>query len=167
MSATHINNHSRVLVVADWSVDAGTVIDALRAEDPRTVFGLLVPARLPGLGWIGDPTASRPCAESLLREVERGASRHGLGVELAQVGDPERVGAILDVLETWPASRVLLLEGRPAPARHPFSVERRVARATGSTVQRIPLPAADSAGQRSRRRGGRCVPVASIGVSRG
>jgi hypothetical protein len=128
---------NRVLAVADWSVDPGAVADALAAagDGERTAFGFLVPARLPGLAWIGDPNASRPCAERQLAELERLARERGLTVEVATVGDPERLAAITTSLETWDADRISLFDRRPR------RLARRLERKTGRPVRTRLLPA--------------------------
>jgi hypothetical protein len=137
MSGTH------VLAVADWAVDPGAVAKALRAEHDRqpVVFDLLVPSRLPGLDWIGDPNASRPCAEQQLSELARLARKLGLVVDRTSVGDPERVAAIAAALDSGAADRVLLFDRRRALAAHPLSVARRVQRRTGRAVRTRLLPA--------------------------
>ena len=134
MSATRVH---RVLAVADWSVDPGVVANALLAESKRqpTAFGLLVPARLPGLAWIGDPNASRPCAERQLVELEHLARERGLSVETASVGDPERVAATAASLDAWDADRIVLFD------RRPLNVARRLQRKTGREVRTRRLPA--------------------------
>ena len=144
MSTTEVQ---RVLAVADWRVDPTVVADALAAESRATptAFGLLVPARLSGLTWIGDPKASCPCAERQLREIERLARERGVAIETAAVGDPERAAAITAALEDWDAERVLLLDPRPA------RVARRVARR-----MRLPVDALVTAVD-VRRRGGRSL----------
>lgn len=119
----------RVLAVADWRVDPGAVADTLAAERGPTAFGFLVPASLPGLAWIGNPNASRPCAERQLAELERLARERGLTVETAAVGDPERVAAIAAALDTWDADRIALFDRRPR------RLARRLERKTGRPVR--------------------------------
>jgi hypothetical protein len=133
MSTTH-----RVLAVADWTVDPAVVADAMLAESRRepTVFGLLVPARLPGLTWVGDPKASCPCAARQLSEIERLARDRGVTVVSATVGDPERASAIEAALDTWAAERVLLFDPRPG------RVARRVARRMRRPVKALVTTAA-------------------------
>ena len=150
----------RILAVADWSVDPQVVADALLEENERepAIFGLFVPSRLPGVDWIGDPYASRPCAERLLGELERLARARGLTVDGARVGDPERVSAIRASAEGWLADRVLLFERPRMGPTSPFSVARRVRRNAGYVVERIPVPSA-SGPERFARRAPRCVPA--------
>ncbi len=128
-------NTQRVLAVADWSVDPAAVADTLARERGATTFGFLVPARLPGLAWIGNPNASRPCAEHQLAELERLARERGLTVETAAVGDPDRVAAIAASLETWDADRIALFDRRSR------RLARRLARKTGRPVRTLRLAA--------------------------
>jgi hypothetical protein len=123
----------RVLAVADWGIDPGAVADALltEADGEPTAFGLLVPATLPGLAWIGDPNASRPCAERQLAELQRLARERGLTVETALVGDPEPVSAAVASLDLWDADRVLVLDRRPE------RLVRRLRRKTGRRIAQI------------------------------
>jgi len=138
----------RILAVVDWSVDAEAVAADLRAARDRSpaVFGVLVPSRLPGLDWIGDPHASRPCAELQLDEVTRLARSAGLAIERAIVGDPERVSAIGAFLEGWRADDVVLYDRDRIAANHPLSVRRRVARRTGRHVDRVVVSPVSSDG---------------------
>jgi hypothetical protein len=130
-------NAGRALVVADWGVDARTVVDALGAHNARygTHFALLVPAALHGVGWVGDPKASRPFAEQRLGELRSLSERSGLPVELARVGDPETVPAVMEALEEWPAEQILLF-GRRRHARFAglLSLRRRLQRWTSLPV---------------------------------
>ena len=153
----------RVLAVADWSVDPEAVISALRsdAEGSPVVFDLLVPARLPVLDWIGDPKASRPCAERQLSELVRLAGRYGVSVASRSVGDPERVAAIRALADSLAPDRIVVFERARLIPRHPLSVIRRAGRATGRGVERVVLPPAPRtqwAGRRARCTG---VPGAS------
>lgn len=146
----------RVLAVSDWSIDPKVVAEALRRESERepTVFSLLVPSQLPGLDWIGDPNASRPCAERQLDAVGRLAHRLGVEIEHGGVGDPERVSAIRAFLEGWSADEILLYDRKRALTAHPFSVYRRLARGMGRAVKRVAVP---SANRRPGRRAPRCL----------
>jgi hypothetical protein len=150
---------TRVLAVADWSVDPEVVARLLReqGEGGSTVFDLLVPARLPGLDWIGDPKASCPCAERQLEELRRMAGGHGLVVERASVGDPERVAAVRTALESWGPDRIVLFDRQRILSSHPLSVARRVARRSSRPVERFVVPASPSPGRRRLRRGTHCV----------
>ena len=160
---TDVNGHdqsSRILAVVDWSVDPATVANTLRVHAGRdAVVRLLVPSRLPGLDWIGDPRATRPCAERQLGELERLSGRHGLDIERATIGDPERVGAVRDALQGWPADLILLFDRRRLLAGNPLGVSRRIARTTGHFVERLEVPQAAPAGRRLGRRAPRCTPA--------
>ena len=132
-----------VLAVADWTVDPHRVAAALRAEREQQAasFALLVPARLAGLSWTGDPYASRPCAERQLRELIELCDRSGVELTAGRVGDPEVVPAIEDALLDWPAARILLFDRGRRPLGHPLELSRRVWRATRRPVDRITVPA--------------------------
>ena len=144
---------TRVLAVADWSVDPQAVIAALRseAEGSPVVFDLLVPARLAALDWIGDPNASRPCAERQLAELIRLARRDGVTVATESVGDPERVAAIRARADALAPDRIVVFERARLIPRHPLSVIRRVRRATGRGAERVVLPPASRARRAGRR----------------
>ena len=152
----------RVLAVADWSADPEAVISALRrdAAGSPIVFDLLVPARLAALDWIGDPKASRPCAERQLAELVRLASRDGVPVVTESVGDPDRVAAIRALADSLAPDRIVVFERARLMARHPLSVIRRVRRATGSGVERVVLPPATPARRAGRRTRCRVSPGA-------
>jgi hypothetical protein len=136
---------SQPLAVVDWSLDPADVVDALHEHaGGRSVrFGLLVPARLHGLQWVGDPTASRPCAERRLREIARRLRASGLELGAERIGDPERVPAINEALGDWAADEILLVEDRaPRPGHWPFGLVRRISRASGLPVRSIAVRAA-------------------------
>jgi hypothetical protein len=139
----NIEHSPLTLAVADWSVDPGRVVAMLAAEHRRqpSSFALLVPARLAGLAWTGDPHASRPCADHQLHELTRLACCAGVDVAAARVGDPEVVPAIEEALLDWPARRILLFDrDRRRPLVRPLSVSHRVERATRLPVSRIAVP---------------------------
>jgi hypothetical protein len=142
----------RVLAVADWSVDAARVVDALRSRDRhcREVFGLVVPSRLGALDWIGDPNAARPCAERQLDRLSRLAALGGVQVDVAGVGDPESTVAVDDVLEDWAADEIVVFErGRRTGLTGPLGLVRRLERRTGLPVERVGVASAN--GRNSRR----------------
>jgi hypothetical protein len=146
----------RVLAVADWSVDPEVVAEALAAHDRRqaAVFGLLVPARLAALDWIGDPKAACPCASEQLERLRTLIRVRGVEVEPAVVGGPEQVPAVEDALTDWPAEELVVFERkRRVGLSHPLSAARRLERRTGLPVRRIVVESRDR-----RRRGPRCVP---------
>ena len=87
----------RTLVVADWTVDPQAVVDAVRrlAGAGARRVALLVPAWLHGLDRAGDPHASRPCAEAQLAHITYLSGRAGLDFDVAEVGDPDPITAII------------------------------------------------------------------------
>jgi hypothetical protein len=113
-----IEESTRVLVVADWSVEATDVVAECRwrAEADRALFILMVPAWLHGLAWAGDPRAAVPCARRQLATLGRLCLEAGLAVEIAGVGDPSPISAIGDALAEHTATSVLLCtRGRHVP----------------------------------------------------
>src|SRR3954469_23770484 len=96
--------YERVLVVADWRAEARAVTAAVeeRSAERVAVFSVVVPAWLHGVDWIGDPTASRPCAHVQVETLERMWAESHLPLVSAQVGDPDPVAAVEDALSGWP-----------------------------------------------------------------
>jgi hypothetical protein len=134
---------ARVLAVLDWTVDPRSLVATL-SRDPRTrdaVIGLLAPAWLHGLDWVGDPTASVPCAERQLIAVVRQCAGADVTVGAATVGDPDPVTASIDALAAWPADQVVLCT-RPRHFAVPplLGLVSRIRRATGLPVLRLPVP---------------------------
>jgi hypothetical protein len=154
-----IARSSRTLAVVDWSVDPAMVADSLRAktEGEPTAFTLLVPSRLPGLDWIGDPKASCPCAERQLSEVEALMRRRGLEIEQGRVTEPERVAAIRDAAHAWTPDRIVLFDRPRLFSGHPLSVARRVERATRRAVERFEVPPANGPVRGLTHRAPRCA----------
>jgi hypothetical protein len=155
----HDRSHvTRVLTVADWTVDPEAVVAAMsrQAELQPTVFGLLVPAWLHGLDWAGDPTAVLPCAHEQLDTLELLCGRAGLLVGAAWVGDPDPVTAAGDALRVeWPAEQVLLYTApRRFPAPPGFDLDARIHRITGVPVTRSQISRPRVLG----RRRGHCSP---------
>ena len=144
----------RVLVVADWTADAQAVVDACatRRELRGGAFGLVVPARLRGLDWVGDPTASIPCADRQLGSIGELAAAAGLRFDASSVGDPDPLAAIGDALADWPADELLLcMRPQRVALPHPFDLAHRARRLTGLAVSRVEVPATPAA-QSARRR---------------
>jgi hypothetical protein len=143
-----------VLVVADWTADAQAVVAACAThrELRGGAFGLVVPARLRGLDWVGDPTASIPCAERQLSSIAQLAAAAGFRFDAAGVGDPDPLAAIGDALADWPADEILLC-ARPARVSlpHPFDLAHRARRLTGLAVSHVELPATPGAKSARRR----------------
>jgi hypothetical protein len=134
---------NRVLAVVDWDADPQRSVQALHtaADVVPTVFGLVVPARLHRLDWVGDPIASVPCAERQLNAVAELAAGEGLDLARLGVGEPEALTAVRDALSRWPADEVLLARARHLAPR-PFNLARRVRRATRLPVRHVEaLPA--------------------------
>src|SRR3954451_4899657 len=99
---------SRLLVVADWAVDAQAVLSACphsTSGDQREV-ALLIPARLHGLDWMGDPRASVPCAGRQLETIVGLAAARGREFTSARGGGPRVLTSICDVLTSWPADEL-------------------------------------------------------------
>jgi hypothetical protein len=124
---------NRVLVVADWRTDPKAVVAACveRRERAGGDFALLVPARLHGLDWVGDPAASLPCAYRQLATLAHLADSVGLAFHAAGVGDPDPVAAICDALREWPADELLVCtRGRRVAVSHPLDLAHRARRTT-------------------------------------
>lgn len=136
------NATTRVLLVTDWNVDPHAVVAAAsrRAERSPAIFGLLVPAWLHGLGWAGDPNASRPCAQRQVEAVNALLDAAGLHLEHSAVGDPDPATAICDELDAWPANEVLLCTGPRHFPSTPLDVVHRARRLTGLPVERKFVP---------------------------
>jgi hypothetical protein len=150
----------RLLVVVDWTTDPEAVVAACveRQRLSGADLGLLVPAWLHGLDWVGDPAASIPCAHRQLATLAHLADSVGIAFHAAGVGDPDPVAAICDALDEWPADELLLCtRGRRAAVSHPLDLAHRVRRATRLPVSLVRL------GARRPRRFGRTWPPLRTG----
>jgi hypothetical protein len=127
----------QVLLVADWTADPHAVVAAAAARMERGAcsFGLLIPARLHGLDWMGDPGASVPCARRTLDTIEALAAAAGLPVVEANIGDPDVGAAVVDALERFHATELIVC----APGRSgPLDLAHRARRLTRLPVTRFP-----------------------------
>src|SRR4051794_14543400 len=131
----------RILVVADWTVDPAAVVAACKpSAEQGASFILVVPAWLHGLDWVGDPSASAPCAHLQLAALTELSRAEGLAVEVGGVGDPDPITAIGDALATHPASEILLFARDRWPwAWNPLHLGHRAERISGLPVRRIPV----------------------------
>jgi hypothetical protein len=153
---------ARILAVVDWTVDPRRVVDALSREAGQSdavAIDLLVPSRLPGLDWVGDPGASRPCAEHQLVALWRLATAAGLRVDRGGVGSPERVSAVRSWVETWGADRILLFDRERRLPRHPLSAETRLARSPAVPVIRLAVAPTPALSRRFPHRAPRCAAL--------
>jgi hypothetical protein len=156
---------TRLLAVVDWTLEPAAVVSDLRrhAQTRKTTFGLLVPAWLHGLDWVGDPTASEPCAERQLAALRQLTDLAGVPVETASVGDPDLGAAACDMLEAWPAEEIVLYtrEGQHIVVPWPFGPASRIARASGLPVSRVAVREKESLARArrwfARRRNGHCA----------
>jgi len=155
------------LVVADWTIDARTVVAACRKElDGLGALHIIVPAWLHGLDWAGDPWASVPCARRQFERIARMSVAAGLEVVSAGVGDPDPVSAIGDAVAAERIDRILLFgRGRHVSARYPLSVARRAGRLTGLPVRTFAVPLASQPSRRGLA-AGHCEPTRAGGSVR-
>jgi hypothetical protein len=155
----------RLLAVVDWTVDPHAVVAAISARDEgqRLAYGVLVPARLHGIDWVGSPNASRPCAGRQLARVASLLEDAGIDLAAAWVGDPETVPAVADALLDWPAHEIVLIgHGRRLALGNPLALARRVARGSGLPVTRVKLPRPGRSRIRPRMpRAVHCAPAGS------
>jgi len=153
---------TRVLLVADWTVEPEAVIAAClrHAALKPAHYSLLVPARLRGVDWVGDPAASAPCARRQLARLSELAEAADLSFSVAGVGDPNVLAAIGDALIDAPADELMLCSAaRRLAVSHALGLRRRARRLTGLEVAQVRLPVrADASGPRLRPRlGGHCT----------
>ena len=154
---------SRVLVVAGWMTDPEAIVAACVEREERSGgdFAVLVPARLHGLDWVGDPAGSLPCAYRQLATLAHLADSVGFAFHAAGVGDPDPLAAICDALHEWAADEILLCTRvRRAAVSHPLDLANRTRRTTGLPVSLARLRASTvrPAGHRWQLlRSGRCA----------
>ena len=143
-----VDEVTRILVVADWTVEASDVVAECRrrAEHRPVRFVVTVPAWLHGLDWAGDPRASVPCARRQLATLAQLFVEAGLVVEVAGVGDPDPISAIGDALDDHPAAQMLLFVRRRHVPAHPLDLVHRAHRRTGLPVQSVAVRAASRDG---------------------
>lgn len=128
------------MVVADWTADPRAVIGVCAAHHrpPSTTVGLLVPARLHGVDWVGDPYASVGCARRALAAAQRFAELQSLPLQTAQIGDPDPIAAIADaVLERQVDLLVLCMADGHLTTRSLADRASKVARIPVA-IQRVP-----------------------------
>ena len=133
----------RILAVVDWDLEPGTTahLIAEQAKRLRGRLGILVPARLHGLDWAGDPHSSEPCAERQLSDLQRLLAEEGVQLEAGWVGGPETIPAIADVLDDWSPDEVMLMRARAEHSRlWPLSLSRRVRWLSGLPVSWMRAP---------------------------
>jgi hypothetical protein len=150
------------LLVADWTIDPGTIVNACDAQDPDRLVALhvVVPAWLHGLDWVGDPRASVPCAQRQLDRIARMCDAAGLPVASAEVGDPDPLSAIGDALDGRRVDEIVVFAlGRHVVPAYPLSVVRRAERSTGLPVRGIPAPHAARPSRRLLLTRGHCEPA--------
>lgn len=136
----------RLLVVADWELEARAVLSACarRSHQRDVTMFLLLPAWLHGADWAGDPYASVPCARRALTELAQLCRAAGLPVDRAEIGDPDPAAAVLDVVLSQPIDELLLCVRDRALGSHPLDVAHRIARSTGLPVERVVIPKRDA-----------------------
>jgi hypothetical protein len=133
----------KMLLVSDWAADPEEVAGAAAravANGGFAEIGIVVPAWLHGIDWMGDPHASIPCAARHERLLAAACRARGLTVTTSEVGDPHPVTAVLDALSSERAERVLVaLEPRRVPRPSWLGLEGRVRRACGLPVEVLPV----------------------------
>ena len=125
---------TRILAVADWTLDPHAVVAALMRRGPAARWSLVVPAWLHGLDWAGDPHAAEPCAETALLTIHQLVLDAGLDVEVALVGDPDPTSAVQDACAMLRPDAILLCTRRRRLDHHPLDLAHRLHRLTGLPV---------------------------------
>jgi hypothetical protein len=116
----------KILSVVDWTVDPGKAIAALAQMERDDEITIVVPAKLHGLDWIGDPQASIPCARRQAHALRHEAAVQGLNLRYVAAGDPDPSAAAMDFCLRWSFDEVAVI-GLPA----------RVAKTTGLPARRL------------------------------
>jgi hypothetical protein len=131
---------SHALVVADWTADPQAVIDVCAAhhQPPSAAVGLLVPARLHGVDWVGDPYASVGCARRALAAALRLAELQGIPLQTAQVGDPDPIAAITDAVLERPIDLLVLCMADGHLTTRSLAERARKAARIPVSVHRVP-----------------------------
>jgi hypothetical protein len=166
----HLDGHTdpkpsaATLIVADWAIDPEAIVRTCGARDRSAALHLVVPAWLHGLDWVGDPSASAPCARRQLERIAELCDTAGLRVVSAEVGDPDPLSAIGDAVDAVPVDEIVLFaRGRHVAAAYPFSVARRAERLTGLPVTAVTAEKAPRLPRRRSFAGARCAPTARLG----
>lgn len=134
----------RTLIVADWKADPRAVVSARAEHAGDASVALLVPARLHGIDWVGDPYANVPCARRALAEIAYLLEAADLPVHSADLGDHDPVAAVLDAVLRQRIDRILVLEPNRRARPRLMDLAHRVRRATDLPV----IPVAVGAVQR-------------------
>jgi hypothetical protein len=136
----------RVLVLSDWVTDAEEVADrVVRLLDDRGRVTLVVPARLAGLDWIGDPYAAVPCAQAHVEALGEALSDRNVALASADVADPSATQAATDAVLAATFDQVVVIDRRSAMWPRRFRLASRVARLCACEVTEVLLGAATSA----------------------
>jgi hypothetical protein len=116
----------KILSVIDWTVDPGEAITALAQLQDDEEITIVVPAKLHGLDWVGDPRASIPCARRQAHALRHEAAVQGVNLRYVAAGDPDPSAAAMDFCLQWSFDEFAVI-GFPA----------RVAKATGLPSHRL------------------------------
>jgi hypothetical protein len=116
----------KILSVVDWTVDPGKAIAALARTQGDDEITIVVPAKLHGLNWIGDPEASIPCARRQAHALRHEAAEQGLNLRYVAAGDPDPSAAAMDFCLQWSFDEVAVIGFPP-----------RVAKVTGLPARRL------------------------------
>ena len=130
----------KVLVLACPNARCEELFRSLRsraAEGDR--FTLVVPAVPVGMDWLADMSAGREEAEQRLRGILRRCRTQNLPVDVAEIGDPDPMGAAMDAVNFGHFDEIVVATTRPGRviSRLGFSLADRVRRATGLPVEHV------------------------------